>query len=170
MSLRIVPADSHSSTFTHLRSIAAPSAPGLHDTLRSGLAPHPLDSVKSSSSSSSSAGTASVVPISSHPLESRLKQWEATRETLRMETLRRTFGMAEPIRRQMELKIVRDGEWKPLALGGGVGMMGGMGNVHEEILMGRDGDITWEDVYTGEESRAEVSVHEEMERKLRISA
>ncbi|KAK3338545.1 proteasome maturation factor UMP1-domain-containing protein [Neurospora tetraspora] len=166
MSLRIVPADSHTTTFTHLRSIAAPSAPGLHDTLRSGLAPNPLDSV----SSSSGASTASAVPISSHPLESRLKQWEATREALRMETLRRTFGMAEPIRRQMELKIVRDGEWKPLALGGSVGTLGGMGNVHEEILMGRDGDITWEDVFTGEEGRAEVSVQEEMERKLRISA
>ncbi|KAJ4388498.1 hypothetical protein N0V85_007489 [Neurospora sp. IMI 360204] len=165
MSLRIVPADSHTTTFTHLRSIAAPSAPGLHDTLRSGLAPNPLDSVSSNSST-----TASAVPISSHPLESRLKQWEATREALRMETLRRTFGMAEPIRRQMELKIVRDGEWKPLALGGSVGALGGMGNVHEEILMGRDGDITWEDVFTGEEGRAEVSMQEEMERKLRISA
>ncbi|KAA8631712.1 hypothetical protein SMACR_07173 [Sordaria macrospora] len=168
MSLRIVPADSHTSTFTHLRSIAAPSAPGLHDTLRSGLAPNPLDTVAPKSSSSSAS--ASSLPISSHPLESRLKQWEATREALRMETLRRTFGMAEPIRRQMELKIVRDGEWKPLALGGSQGVMGGMGNVHEEILMGRDGDITWEDVYSGEDSRVEVSVQEEMERKLRISA
>ncbi|KAK1775730.1 proteasome maturation factor UMP1-domain-containing protein [Copromyces sp. CBS 386.78] len=168
MSLRIIPTDSHPQTFTHLRSIAAPSAPGLHDTLRSGLAPNPLDTV----SSSSASATASAIPISSHPLESRLKQWEATREALRMETLRRTFGMAEPIRRQMELKIVRDGEWKPLALGGGLGAagLGGMGNVHEEILLGRDGDITWEDVYTGEDSRVEVSVQEEMERKLRISA
>lgn len=87
-----------------------------------------------------------------------------------METLRRTFGMAEPIRRQMELKIVREGEWKPMALGGSLGQLGGMGNVHEEILMGRDGDITWEDVYSGEEGRIEVSVQEEMERKLRISA
>ncbi|KAK3398846.1 proteasome maturation factor UMP1-domain-containing protein [Sordaria brevicollis] len=168
MSLRIVPADTHSSSFTHLRSIAAPSAPGLHDTLRSGLGPNPLDTLSSSKSSST---TASSVPISSHPLEARLKAWESTRESLRMETLRRTFGMAEPIRRQMELKIVREGEWKPMALGGGnLGAMGGMGTVHEEILTGRDGDITWEDVYSGEEGRVEVSVQEEMERKLRISA
>jgi proteasome maturation protein len=80
-----------------------------------------------------------------------------------METLRRTYGMAEPIRRQMELKITREGTWKPMALGGGV-----RGSVHEEILSGRDETIEWEDVFTGEDSRASVSVHEEMERKLKI--
>ena len=30
---------------------------------------------------------------SAHPLEARLKAWQATQEALRMETLRRTFGM-----------------------------------------------------------------------------
>ncbi len=63
-----------------------------------------------------------------------------------METLRRTYGMAEPIRRGMELKITRDGEWRPLAITGG----SGMGSVHEEILRGRDATITWEDVFSGE--------------------
>lgn len=80
-----------------------------------------------------------------------------------METLRRAYGVAEPVRRQMELKITRDGQWKPMALGGG-----SAGSVHEEILAGRDDTITWEDVYTGEESRAVPGVHEEMERKLKM--
>jgi len=80
-----------------------------------------------------------------------------------METLRRTFGMAEPIRRGMELKITRDGEWRPMALGGG-----SQPSLHEEILQGKEDTITWEDVYTGEEQRAHVPVHEEMERKLKI--
>lgn len=80
-----------------------------------------------------------------------------------METLRRAYGMAEPIRRGMELKITRDGEWRPLALAGS-----GMTSLHEEILTGRDDMITWEDVYTGEDQRAVVSVHDEMERKLKI--
>ena len=80
-----------------------------------------------------------------------------------METLRRTFGMAEPIRRGMELKITREGEWRPMALPGS-----GTVSIHEEILAGRDETITWEDVFTGEESRASVPVHEEMERKLKI--
>ncbi|KXX78636.1 Proteasome maturation factor UMP1 [Madurella mycetomatis] len=148
MSLRIVPADSHLTSFSHIaeRTAGAPSAPGLHDTLRAGVGPSPLAADK---------------PSSAHPLEARLKSWEATREALRMETLRRTYGMAEPIRRGMELKITRDGEWRPVALGG-------MGSVHEEILSGRDDTITWEDVFKGEETRAPVGVHDEMERKLKM--
>lgn len=87
-----------------------------------------------------------------------------------METLRRTFGMAEPIRRGMELKIAREGEWRPMALGGGAGgnSGAGLGSVHEEILAGKDDTITWEDVFTGEEGRAAVGVHDEMERKLKM--
>lgn len=69
--------------------------------------------------------------------------------------------MAEPIRRGMELKIARDGEWRPLALGGGR-------SVHEDILRGREARIDWEDVFTGEEQRTTVGVHDEMERKLKI--
>ncbi|KAL2022623.1 hypothetical protein VTK56DRAFT_4967 [Thermocarpiscus australiensis] len=158
MSLRIVPAETHPSTFSHIseRSKAAPSAPGLHDTLRAGVGPSPF--------------AAADKPVSAHPLESRLKAWEATREALRMETLRRTYGMAEPIRRGMELKITRDGEWRPMVLGGngGASAVGGMGSVHEEILTGRDDTIAWEDVFTGEETRPVVGVHEEMERKLKM--
>lgn len=85
-----------------------------------------------------------------------------------METLRRTYGMAEPIRRGMELKIARDGEWRPMALGGPGAGAGGMGSVHEEILSGRDDTITWEDVFTGEELRPVVGIHDEMERKLKM--
>lgn len=84
-----------------------------------------------------------------------------------MESLRKTFGMAEPIRRGMELKITRDGEWRPLALGGTAGS-GGPSGVHEDILRGRDAFIDWDDVFTGEDQRPAVGVHEEMERKLKI--
>lgn len=80
-----------------------------------------------------------------------------------MESLRRAFGMAEPIRRGMELKITRDGQWRPMALGGSAAA-----GVHEDILRGREATVEWEDVYTGEEQRAVVSVHDEMERKLKI--
>ncbi|KAK4163162.1 putative proteasome maturation factor UMP1 [Cladorrhinum sp. PSN259] len=156
MSLRIVPSSSHHTTFTHQPSPhnVAPSAPGLHDTLRAGVGPSPL-----STSSTTEA-------ISSHPLEARLKAWESTREQLRMETLRRTYGIAEPVRRGMELKITRDGQWTPLCLNSN---NGAVGSVHEEILTGRDGTIEWEDVFKGDESEAvKVGVHEEMERKVRM--
>lgn len=59
-----------------------------------------------------------------------------------MEMLRRQFGIAEPIRRGMELKTVREGEWKPAVLGGTAG-------VHKDILEGRDCEIGWEDVFKG---------------------
>lgn len=52
--------------------------------------------------------------------------------------------MAEPVRRGMEMKLVRDGEWRPAALGGNAG-----GSVHEDILAlgGRETEVTWEDVF-----------------------
>lgn len=54
------------------------------------------------------------------------------------------YGIAEPVRRGMELKMVREGCWRPDVLGRGAG-------VHEEILMlgGRETEIGWEDVYSG---------------------
>lgn len=79
-----------------------------------------------------------------------------------MESLRRTFGIAEPIRRGMELKIVRDGEWRPMALGSR------LPSVHEDILRGRESTLAWEDVFTGDETRAVPGIHDEMEKKLKI--
>ncbi|RKU46828.1 hypothetical protein DL546_007888 [Coniochaeta pulveracea] len=150
MSLRIVPESSHTKSYTHSTpSTGAPSAPGLHDTLRAGVG-------------ASALNVPSDAPVSGHPLESRLKAWEATRSQLRMEMLRRTYGMAEPIRQGMELKIVRDGEWRPAALGGG------LPGVHEDILRGRDDMISWEDVYTADETAPVVGMHEEMERKVKM--
>lgn len=60
-----------------------------------------------------------------------------------MEMLRRQFGIAEPVRRGMELKIAAGGEWKPAVLGGSSG-------IHGDILSGRDNEMGWEDVFTGE--------------------
>jgi proteasome maturation protein len=63
-----------------------------------------------------------------------------------MESLRRAYGMAEPIRRGMELKIVRDASFTPMALGG---PRRNGGNVHEDILAlgGRDTELSWEDIF-----------------------
>ncbi|CAJ2512167.1 Uu.00g051820.m01.CDS01 [Anthostomella pinea] len=160
MSMRIVPSAEHTSTAS-LHTASAPSAPGLHDTLRHGVGP--------SLSTSYALSTATAdTPASRHPLEARLKAWEATQENVRMESLRKTFGMAEPIRRGMELKITREGAWRPMALGGqGVGGAHGS-SVHEDVLRGREAFVDWDDVFTGEEQRGAVGVHEEMERKLKI--
>ena len=63
-----------------------------------------------------------------------------------MEGLRRTYGIAEPVRRGMELKIVEGTEWRPRVLGSGAEKAG---SVHRDVLMGRDAEVGWEDVFTG---------------------
>ena len=59
-----------------------------------------------------------------------------------MEGLRRTFGIAEPVRRGMELSMVRAGEWRGQALGGSAGVSG-------DILEGRDTTCDWDDIFVG---------------------
>ena len=148
--LRITPAASHPTSTTP--SLGAPSAPGVHDTLRANLSlstPAPKTHATSSAS-----GTQSF-----HPLESRLTAWRAQQDSLKMEMLRRQFGIAEPVRRQMELSIVGSGEWSPAVLGG-------TSNLHADILAGRDCEIGWEDVFVGGEMRDLVDFHSEMEGRL----
>lgn len=150
-SLHITPQSSHRTQTTNTntrhenpisqRSKGAPSAPGLPDTLRNKITA-PATSHASSTNSANSSDT----PASTHPLEARLLAWRATQDALKMESLRRAYGIAEPVRRGMELKIVRDGTFRPAVLGGVRS-----GNVHEDILVlgGRDAGIDWEDVFHG---------------------
>lgn len=147
-SLRVAPAAAHP-TSTSKQSISAPSAPGLPDTLRSKLFPIPQDI----DTESSLPHTSTPVPTSTHPLESRLLQWRSTQHALKMEGLRRTFGIAEPVRRGMELSIVRHGEWRPYALGGSAGVSG-------DVLEGRDWECGWEDIFSGtEDVQLNISIH-----------
>jgi proteasome maturation protein len=77
-----------------------------------------------------------------------------------MEMLRRTYGIAEPVKRAMELSIVGSGEWRPMGMGGGAGL-------HADILAGRDWELDWEDVFTGDEVFGrEVDFHTEMEGRF----
>jgi len=62
----------------------------------------------------------------------------------------------------MELKVVREGEWRPVVLGGN------RKGVHEDILTGKDTSIEWEDVFMGEESRTLPNFHDEVEKKVRM--
>ncbi|KAL5116527.1 hypothetical protein ACEQ8H_005523 [Pleosporales sp. CAS-2024a] len=153
LSLRIVPQKAHAG---HVQlETSAPSAPGVHDTLRSRLG----------HTTTVSHGPSSNKPValqSAHPLEARLVQWRETQDRVKMEMLRRQFGIAEPVRRGMELKITEAGEWRPAALGRSSG-------VHKDILEGRDTEIGWEDVFTGNELREAPDFHTEMEAKLKMN-
>ncbi|KAK3638655.1 hypothetical protein LTR56_012961 [Elasticomyces elasticus] len=149
MALRIVPSAPHPTATP--TSIGAPSAPGVHDTLRANLslsAPPPKAASLSTSTTTQSF----------HPLEARLSRWRAQQDGLKMELLRRQFGIAEPVKRGMEMSIVQAGEWRPMSLGFGEGA-----SVHADILAGRDTELDWEDVYTGGEMRETVDFHVEME-------
>jgi hypothetical protein len=86
---------------------AAPSALGVHDTLRVNLAPD-----------ESSGVGAVVVPLSSHPLESRLANWELMQDKMRADMKRDVYGLAEPLRCAMELMVVRDSTWRYTGIGG----------------------------------------------------
>lgn len=77
---------------------------------------------------------------------------------MKMSLLRRQFGIAEPVRRGMELATVKNGEWRPAALGEP------SAGVHRQILEGRDCELDWEDVYTGEVGSG-LDFHVEMERR-----
>ncbi|KAL2820478.1 proteasome maturation factor UMP1-domain-containing protein [Aspergillus cavernicola] len=164
MSLRITPSTGHvsqtsntsSRQLPNTASKGAPSAPGLPDTLRNNItiqAPRGEPSTQTSQTSST------------HPLEARLLAWRQTQDAMKMESLRRTYGIGEPIRRGMELKIVRDGSFRPAVLGGNKG-----GNLHEDILVlgGRDAEVGWEDVFSGDDFREPPTFHDEMEKRLRM--
>lgn len=76
-----------------------------------------------------------------HPLEARLQNWEKHQEEMKMEQIRRTFGLAEVVRRGMEIQLAGS-DFKPQCLGG-------PSNLHLEILRGTDASCTWEDVFKG---------------------
>ncbi|KAJ6112956.1 hypothetical protein N7512_008280 [Penicillium capsulatum] len=143
-----------------MASKSAPSAPGLPDTLR-----NKITLPATAFASSTNNPPASEIPSSTHPLEARLLAWRATQDAMKMESLRRAYGIAEPVRRGMELKIVRDGTFRPAVLGGMKG-----GNIHEDILTlgGRDAEVGWEDIFQGDEFREPPTFHDEMEKRLKM--
>ncbi|KAG8527473.1 uncharacterized protein KY384_007625 [Bacidia gigantensis] len=136
MALRIAPSSSHatsiSNTGSSIPTKGAPSAPGLHDTLRTNLSLNEKGSFATSSSETTTQST--------HPLESRLRNWQSTQDQLKSSLLRKQYGIGEPVRRGMELKVCREGEYRPQCLGGSA-------NVGGDILAGRDCEMGWEDIY-----------------------
>ncbi|KAJ5713056.1 uncharacterized protein N7483_010237 [Penicillium malachiteum] len=145
MSLRIAPPTGYSNQTTNTTtrytrpSKGAPSAPGLPDTLRDKL----------------------TLPATAHASATN----NPTANAMKMESLRRAYGIAEPVRRGMELKIVRDSTFRPAVLGGLKG-----GNIHEDILVlgGRDTEVGWEEIFQGDEFREPPTFHDEMEKRLKM--
>ncbi|KIJ68830.1 hypothetical protein HYDPIDRAFT_173459 [Hydnomerulius pinastri MD-312] len=114
---------------------------GLHDTLQYG--PRSI-----AAENKSRAG-----------LESRLARWEETQDNLKLTIMRDLYGLHAPARLLMERKIVGQSPHIP-----------GMphSNIHLDILMGRDEMIEPADFFLGLEHGPSLSIHSEMEKKLRL--
>ncbi|KAG5437461.1 hypothetical protein PCANB_000889 [Pneumocystis canis] len=93
---------------------------------------------------------------SQHPLEVVLRGWRCREHELKMESLNRIFGMSEPIRRKMELKIL-DSEFRPL-------IFGGRSNIHHDILTGNDSNIDVDEIFLADEDYS-IELHDELEKK-----
>ncbi|CCD24237.1 Ump1p NDAI_0C05780 [Naumovozyma dairenensis CBS 421] len=108
-----------------------------------------------------------AVPISSelndrHPLESRLKNWDVNEHERALEQYRQIFGIAEPLRREMELSIVEKTDFNPL----------NSNSMHRDILLNKDTSVDWEDVYPGGRMASGMmignDIHNQIERKTGI--
>lgn len=96
-----------------------------------------------------------------HPLELRIQNWESTQSDTRLEMYRRVFGAGEPIKRAMELSIIDATDFKPQILGGPDSM-------HRDILLNKEANVDWEDIYKGgfEAGYQVRDFHSEMEKSL----
>ncbi|TKX22002.1 putative proteasome maturation factor ump1 [Elsinoe australis] len=175
MSLLLVPPPSHA-TSTH-QTTSAPSAPGVPDPLRQRLAL--TNTIPPKSGPSTVTDASYTQRQSSHPLETRLSQWRAQTEATKMNMLGRQYGIAEPVRRRLELQACAAGEWRPACLGGegrSFGSVWGSGSsvtgsgVHADILLGRETEVGWEDVFVDDPLRRQVDFHTEMEGRVRMNA
>lgn len=108
-----------------------------------------------------------AVPLSSqlndrHPLMMRVQSWEQTQRERQLEQYRQVFGIAEPMKRVMELEIVQNTDFNPL----------NSSNIHQDILLNKDTSIDWEDVYTENNNTSGMMVandiHTTIENKLNL--
>ncbi|SMN19582.1 similar to Saccharomyces cerevisiae YBR173C UMP1 Short-lived chaperone required for correct maturation of the 20S proteasome [Maudiozyma saulgeensis] len=110
-----------------------------------------------------------AVPLSSqignhHPLQDRITNWESTQRDRQLEQYRQIFGIAEPMKRVMELEIIEKSGFNPIHNNGN--------SLHKDILLNKDTSIDWEDVYTTNEQITSTAVakdiHTVMENNLNL--
>ncbi|KAJ3485501.1 hypothetical protein NLI96_g4917 [Meripilus lineatus] len=137
-SLRIVPSSAPKSA--SIQDTA--NSFGLHDTLRYG--PRSL---------ATEAHTTSTI-------KDRLENWEATRDNLKLTTLRNIYGLHAPVRLLMERKLVGHNPHMPALP---------VTNVHLDVLMGRDETLECADFMMPSSELAQpLDIHADMEKKLKM--
>lgn len=103
-----------------------------------------------------------------HPLELRIRNWDSQQQELKMTQYKQIFGLAEPLRRTMELEVVNATDFKPSCVDGGF-----KNDMHSKIMLGKDMSIDWEDVYgssysDGMGNIGGQDIHTEFERNVGI--
>lgn len=91
-----------------------------------------------------------------HPLESRVANWKANEEEFNLRMLQKTQGLAAPLRRVMDAKIVEQSTFVP-------SIVGGPSNLSLDILKNEDARLDWEDVYKTEST---IDFHQEMQKRM----
>ncbi|KAL0950476.1 hypothetical protein HGRIS_007288 [Hohenbuehelia grisea] len=89
-------------------------------------------------------------------LKGRLESWDETQDNLKLNMLRNTQGLHAPMRLLMERKINAHMTALPQS------------NLQLDILMGRDETIEPVDVFDTIDTRQSLSIHTDMEKKLRM--
>lgn len=139
MTFQIVPPSSHrDQVASDAFGVPSESVPTLPDTLRTAQGPLNV----------------ALAINHRHPLEARVAGWDQTQRDTQMEMYRRVFGAGVPIKHQMELAII-DNEFTPMSLL----------NLHRDVVLGKDTEIDWEDVYPATSS-AVAGFHSAMEKKM----
>lgn len=122
--------DFKSSISTHQTTHTSNAVPSLPDKLRSqdgGCVPMQMKEL-------SNAGK--------HPLESRITNWNNQQEQLKLQQYKQIFGLAEPMKRVVEAKIIDSTDsFKPLLTDSNAT------SIHQDIVKNKEFDIEWEDVY-----------------------
>ncbi|GMM35123.1 Ump1 protein [Saccharomycopsis crataegensis] len=146
MSMRLIPKSDFQSEVNATKFETSAVHVDLPDTLRAGKGPLSIASQVNGH----------------HPLEQRLANWEETQHSRKLEQYKRMFGAAEPIRRVMELQIVEKTDFKPAVL------TDGSRSLHQDVLLGKEMSVDWEDVYTNIDEENPRDFHTDLERKVGI--
>ncbi|KAK9378931.1 uncharacterized protein V2V93DRAFT_374565 [Kockiozyma suomiensis] len=160
MSMRIIPSAPYASTVPK-PDIARAQIPSLRDHMVSGSAPAPI------------TDSLNIANEGGHPLQSHLKNWDQNQRDMKLEHLRRLFGAYEPVKRVMELEACKESlpfypeVLKRADMVATSGAPGARYDIAQEILLGRDEIVDWEDVYGGVDS-IPTDFHTDLERRMKM--
>ncbi|CAH7690097.1 proteasome maturation factor UMP1-domain-containing protein [Phakopsora pachyrhizi] len=116
------------------------------------------------------SNVSSVIRSKTHPLENRLKGWDATQDEFKLKLKAEIFGVGFPMRMMMERRMIRQTD---VPLPG----RSTSSNLHLDILLGKDETLDESDVFItncsldmiqSSNCRNRQDFHSKMEKRLKI--